>query len=62
MRAAQTGLQYSYYLNGATGRLAGTGKGIGGAELVAQTSGGQRATDPATRSVDPAKSGQERRA
>jgi type IV secretion system protein TrbL len=61
MRAAQTGLQYSYYLNGATGRLAGTGKGVGGAGLVAQTSGGQRASDPATRNVDPPKPRQEQR-
>src|SRR6266508_1808866 len=44
-----TGLQYSYYLHGATGRLTGTGKGVGGAGLVAHASGGQRATDPATR-------------
>ena len=47
MRAAQTGLAVLVLLPGhATGRLAGTGTGVGGAGLVAQTAGGQRATRP----------------
>lgn len=60
-RAAQTGLQYSYYFQGIHGRLAGTGPGVGGAGLasevneVASTTGASprrtRASDPATRSV-----------
>lgn len=51
LRAAQTGLQYTYYLNGATSRVAGTGKGVGGSSLVSRT------TDPATRLVDPTHTG-----
>ena len=42
MRAAQTGLQYSYYFNGVSARVAGTGKGIGGADLVAGAGAGGR--------------------
>ncbi|MCU1394882.1 MAG: hypothetical protein JWM34_3310 [Ilumatobacteraceae bacterium] len=44
-RAAQMGLQYSYYLNGMQSRLAGTGKGGGAASATRQGS------DPATRNV-----------
>ena len=40
LRAAQTGLQYSYYFQGIHGRLAGTGRGVGGA-------GTGRADEPA---------------
>jgi hypothetical protein len=60
MRAAQTGLQYSYYLHGASGRLVGTGAGVGGAGLVAQTSGGRRPSDPATRDVQSPRFGEGR--
>ena len=50
MRAAQTGLQYSYYFQGVNARVAGTGRGIGGADLAA--GGTQRpGADPATRPV-----------
>jgi hypothetical protein len=50
MRAAQTGLQYSYYFQGVNARVAGTGRGIGGADLAA--GGSQRpGADPATRPV-----------
>jgi hypothetical protein len=52
MRAAQSGLQYTYYFQGMHGRLAGTGPGVGGASLTAGPSGGVRASDPATRPVD----------
>ena len=52
LRATQTGLQYSYYFSGMHGRLAGTGPGVGGANLSAGTGGGGRASDPATRPVD----------
>lgn len=50
MRAAQTGLQYSYYFAGVNGRVAGTGRGVGGADLA----GGAPArpgSDPATRAI-----------
>jgi hypothetical protein len=56
-RAAQSGLQYTYYFSGVNGRLAGTGPGVGGAELASKgesavpPSGGPRGSDPATRSV-----------
>lgn len=57
MRAAQSGLQYTYYFSGVSGRLAGTGPGVGGADLASEAesgvppSGGPRGSDPATRSV-----------
>lgn len=56
-RAAQTGLQYSYYLNGVRGRVAGVGAGVGGADLVSEAESAAasrpdpRAADPATRNV-----------
>jgi hypothetical protein len=54
MRAAQTGLQYSYYFNGVSARVAGTGKGIGGADLAAGAGAGgsdRPGSSPATRPV-----------
>ena len=44
VRAAQMGLQYSYYFQGVHSRLAGTGR-VGSASVTRQ------ASDPATRSV-----------
>jgi hypothetical protein len=44
VRAAQMGLQYSYYFNGVHSRLAGTGRG-------ASASPTRQGSDPATRSV-----------
>lgn len=55
MRAAQTGLQYSYYFAGVNGRVAGTGRGVGGADLVgggAQRPGASPATRPVGRGGD----------
>jgi hypothetical protein len=50
MRAAQTGLQYSYYFAGVNGRVAGTGRGVGGADLAG--GGAHRpGASPATRPV-----------
>jgi len=51
MRAAQTGLQYSYYFQGVNGRVAGTGRGVGGADLVAGGGSARQGADPATRPV-----------
>lgn len=50
MRAAQTALQYSYYFHGVGGRVAGTGRGVGGADAAAQATPA-RPSDPATRPV-----------
>jgi hypothetical protein len=55
-RAAQAGLQYTYYFSGVNGRLAGTGPGVGGAGLAGgpdsvAPAGGPHGSDPATRSV-----------
>lgn len=55
MRAAQTGLQYSYYFAGVNGRVAGTGRGVGGADLVgggALRPGASPATRPVRRGGD----------
>ncbi len=60
-RAAQSGLQYSYYLQGvrsrlATGPIAGVDQGAGGGPVggVESAGGPARGSDPATRSVDTA--------
>jgi type IV secretion system protein TrbL len=50
LRAAQTGLQYSYYFHGMHSRVAGTGRGVGGADTAA-AAGPRTGTDPATRPV-----------
>jgi hypothetical protein len=50
MRATQTGLQYSYYFAGVNSRVAGTGRGVGGAD-VAAASGGRGGSSPATRPI-----------
>lgn len=50
MRATQTGLQYSYYFAGVNGRVAGTGRGVGGAD-VAAAAGGRGGASPATRPI-----------
>lgn len=49
LRAAQMGLQYSYYLQGMQSRLAGTGRGLGGSGGAAPAT--RQGADPATRSV-----------
>lgn len=49
-RAAQTGLQYSYYFAGVNGRVAGTGRGVGGADL-AIAGGSHAGANPATRPI-----------
>ena len=49
LRAAQTGLQYSYYLQGMQSRLAGTGRGLVGSGGAAPAT--RQGADPATRSV-----------
>ena len=49
LRAAQMGLQYSYYLQGMQSRLAGTGRGLGGSGSAAPAT--RQGADPATRSV-----------
>ena len=58
MRAAQTGLQYSYYFHGHPRPPGRNGPGVGGAGLALRRHGGQRrrrdpatASDPATSSV-----------
>lgn len=51
LRAAQTGLQYSYYFHGVQARVAGTGPGAGGSGVAAMAPGGRSSADPATRSV-----------
>lgn len=49
VRAAQMGLQYSYYFHGMQSRLAGTGRGVGDSGRMA--SANRLGSDPATRSV-----------
>jgi hypothetical protein len=51
IRAAQTAMQYAYYVQGVHGRVAGTGPGVGGSELTAHADQVAHRVDPATRPI-----------